>query len=98
MLRHSETSALDFRKRFKQLIDKLDTLEPIRLDSEYLKRSEEYYRKLFNIVNSDSFNSQSLKEMREIQMSSLNRLQKMKNNNSYKKDKHRNRSKNDGWE
>lgn len=98
MLRHSETSASEFRKRFSELMKILDSLDSIRLDSEYLKRSEEYYRKLFAQINSDSFDNKSLEDMREIQMSNLNRLQKMKNSSNYKKDKHKIKSRNDGWE
>ena len=98
MLRRPETSATDFRKRFSELMQKLDALETIRLDSEYLRESEAYYRRLFDRIGGEDFGEENLKEIREAEMSNLNRLQKMKNRSSYRKEKHRERAKSDGWE
>jgi len=98
MLRRPETSATDFRSRFSELMQKLDTLESIRLDSEYLRESEAYYRRFLSEVDRDDFSQQDLQEIREAEMSNLNRLQKMKNRGSYRKEKHRERVKSDGWE
>ncbi len=98
MLRRPETSATDFRSRFSELMQKLDALETIRLDSEYLRESEAYYRRFLSEVDRDDFSQQDLQEIREAEMSNLNRLQKMKNRTSYRKEKHRERAKSDGWE
>ena len=98
MLRRPETSATDFRSRFSELMQKLDALETIRLDSEYLRESEAYYRRFLSEVDRDDFSQQNLQEIREAEMSNLNRLQKMKNRSSYRKEKHRERVKSDGWE
>ncbi len=98
MLRRPETSATDFRSRFSELMQKLDALESIRLDSEYLRESEAYYRRFLSEIDRDDFSQQDLQEIREAEMSNLNRLQKMKNRSSYRKEKHRERVKSDGWE
>lgn len=98
MLRRPETSVVDFRLRFSELMQKLDSLESIRLDSEYLRESEAYYRRFFSEVDHDDFSQQALQDIREAEMSNLNRLQKMKNRSSYRKEKHRERVKSDGWE
>ena len=98
MLRRPETSATDFRSRFSELMQKLDSLESIRLDSEYLRESEAYYRRFFSAIDHDDFSQQHLQEIREAEMSNLNRLQKMKNRSSYRKEKHREKAKSDGWE
>ncbi len=98
MLRRPETSATDFRSRFSELMQKLDVLETIRLDSEYLRESEAYYRRFLSEIDRDDFSQQDLQEIREAEMSNLNRLQKMKNRSSYRKEKHRERAKSDGWE
>ena len=79
-------------------MQKLDALETIRLDSEYLRESEAYYRRLFDRIGGEDFGEENLKEIREAEMSNLNRLQKMKNRSSYRKEKHRERVKSDGWE
>ena len=38
-----------------------------------------------------------LDDIREAEMSNLNRLQKLKNSSSYKKSKHKNRDNNEDW-
>ncbi|WP_292657135.1 hypothetical protein [Nitratifractor sp.] len=98
MLRRPETSSADFRSRFSKLMQKLDSLESIRLDSEYLRESEAYYRRFFSAIDHEDFSQQNLQEIREAEMSNLNRLQKMKNRSSYRKEKHREKAKSDGWE
>ncbi|ADV47317.1 hypothetical protein [Nitratifractor salsuginis] len=98
LLRHPDTSALKFRQRFTELMQRLDELDQIRLDSEYLRESENHYRSFFRRIDRKDFDDRELDGMREAEMSNLNRLQKMKNRSSYRKAKHRERVKNDGWE
>jgi len=61
----------------------------IRLDSEYLKESKSYYKKLYLEISNSKFDDEVLDSIRQEQMSNLNRLQKLKNSSSYKKDKHK---------
>ena len=98
LLRNGETTAEAFRNRFRELMERLDALETIRLDSEYLRESEKHYRAFFERVEAEDFDDEVLKRIREEEMSRLNRLQKMKNRNSYRKEKHRSRPLRDGWE
>ncbi len=98
LLRNNETTALKFRRRFSELMQGLDELDQIRLDSEYLRESENYFRDLFNHIDRDDFDNMELDALREEQMSALNRLQKIKNRSSYRKAKHKERIKSDGWE
>lgn len=98
LLRNSGTRAAEFRKRFDEMMERLDALESIRLDTEYLRESEAYYRRLYDDVRSESFTDERLGEIREPEMSNLNRLQKMKNRSSYRKEKHRSHAERDGWE
>ncbi|WP_457605577.1 hypothetical protein [Nitratifractor sp.] len=99
MLRAGDGVTLEqFRKRFDELIRRLDELDPIRLDSEHLRQSEEYYRSLHQRVHAPGFAESDYRSMREEEMSNLNRLQKMKNRSSYRKEKHRDRPVKDGWE
>lgn len=98
LFRNEATRASEFRKRFDELMDRLNSLETIRLDTEYLRESEAYYRRLLDEVNADDFDDRRLGEIREAEMSNLNRLQKMKNRSSYRKAKHRSHAERDGWE
>jgi hypothetical protein len=98
LLRHPDTSASKFRQRFVELMQRLDALDQIRLDSEYLRESESYYRRFFDQIDREDFDDEELDTLREAEMSNLNRIQKMKNRSSYRKAKHRERVKNDGWE
>ncbi|WP_292661614.1 hypothetical protein [Nitratifractor sp.] len=98
LLRNPETRPEELLARFDELMEKLDTMEAIRLDSEYLRESEAHYRRLHEEWHASAFDAQRLEEIREAEMSDLNRLQKMKNRSSYRKDKHRKHAQRDGWE
>ena len=98
MFRDGQSTAAKFLERFDELMARLDALEKIRLDSEYLRESEAHYRRLHRSLHERSFDDEELDGMRESAMSELNRLQKMKNGSSYKKAKHKERERSDGWE
>ncbi len=98
LLRDPETNAGKLLGRFDELMEKLDGMETIRLDTEYLRESEAYYRRLREEWHAAPFDARRLDELREAEMSNLNRLQKMKNRNSYRKAKHRKHAERDGWE
>ena len=98
LFRREETKADELLRRFDELMERLDGLETIRLDTEYLRESEEYYRRLHRELHDSGFDQEMLQAIREGEMSRLNRLQKMKNRSSYRKEKHRNRPERDGWE
>ena len=98
MFRDPGMGAEKFLRRFDDLMERLDALESIRLDSEYLRESEAHYRTLHKKLHENDFDDRIFDEMRENGMSELNRLQKMKNRSSYKKEKHRERLQRDGWE
>lgn len=98
LLRDPRTRADKLLERFDELMEKLDRMEKIRLDTEYLRESETYYRRLWKEWHEAVFDTRHLEEIREAEMSNLNRLQKMKNRNSYRKEKHRKHAERDGWE
>ena len=43
------------------------------------------------------FTDKEFSDIREAEMSNLNRLQKLKNGTSYKKDKHKSKHQNEDW-
>ena len=98
MFRDPKIGPEKFLARFDELMERLEALESIRLDSEYLRESEAHYRQLHKSLHEAAFDDRTLDEMRENAMSELNRLQKMKNRSSYKKEKHREQAHRDGWE
>jgi uncharacterized membrane protein len=98
MFRDPGTGSEKFLKRFDELMERLDDLENIRLDSEYLRESEAHYRALHKKLHDTDFDDRALDALREHGMSELNRLQKMKNRSAYRKEKYRNRPTRDGWE
>jgi cell division FtsZ-interacting protein ZapD len=98
MFRDPGTGSEKFLRRFDELMERLDELESIRLDSEYLRESEAHYRTLHKKLHDSDFDDETLDALREQGMSELNRLQKMKNRSSYRKAKHRERVHRDGWE
>ena len=98
MLRDNNVSSEKFSEKFSELKKKLALREEIHLDSEYHQQIKSYIERLYRQTSmSEEFNDKQFNDLREAEMSNLNRLQKLKNSNSYKKDKHRLKSKQEDW-
>ena len=93
MFRNSNTTQEQFLKKFQELKDNLDKQIDIQLNSEYHEQMKSYIYNLY----SECQNEFILDDIREINMTHLNRLQKLKNRASYKKDKHKHKNKNEDW-
>ena len=93
MFRDETTTQEQFLKKFDELKKKLDEQVEIQLNSEYHQQMKEYIERLDNELKAEF----KLDDMREANMTLLNRLQKLKNGTSYKKDKHRYKEKNQDW-
>ena len=93
MFRNSNTTQEQFLKKFQELKDNLDKQIDIQLNSEYHEQMKSYIYNLYRECQNEFI----LDDIREINMTHLNRLQKLKNRTSYKKDKHKHRSKNEDW-
>lgn len=98
MFRDSECSATLFVMKFQQLKEKLNQRDAVRLESEYHQRFKEYIDRLYSeTCQNENFNDSMLHDIREAEMSNLNRLQKLKNASSYKKEKHRQKEQSEDW-
>jgi hypothetical protein len=93
MFRNESINQEQFLKKFYELKKELNKLVEIRLDSQYHDQLKEYLDRLYHETQKE-FN---LEEIRESNMTQLNRLQKLKNSASYKKEKHRHRSRDQDW-
>ena len=93
MFRDEKTTQEQFLKKFKELKIKLDEQVDIQLNSEYHHQMKAYIERLYNEVQSEF----KLNDIRDINMTHLNRLQKLKNGTSYKKDKHKYKAKDQDW-
>lgn len=93
MFRDEKTTQEQFLKKFDELKTKLNEQVEIQLNSEYHHQMKAYIDQLTLEVEREFV----LDNIREANMTLLNRLQKLKNGTSYKKDKHRNESKNQDW-
>ena len=97
MLRNKEIGASAFVKKFNELEEKLSSIEKSSLDLGYYRDLEAYIERLYRqTVLGEDFGDERLDEIREAEMSNLNRLQKLKNSSSYKKAKHKRDS--EDWE
>ena len=84
--------------KFEQLKKKFDEKAEMHLDSEYHQQLKMYIERLYEQTCSvELFCDTSFNDIREAEMSNLNRLQKLKNGTSYKKDKHKARHQNEDW-
>ena len=90
MFRDKSIDSNRFMDKFSSLIETLKELDEVRLNSEYFNESKSYYLNLYKKLNSIEFDDEYLNSIRESQMSQLNRLQKLKNRASYKKEKYKN--------
>jgi len=98
MFRDEKVTSQDFTVKFEQLKQRFDQKEPVHLDAEYHKQMKAYIERLYrDTVLNGAFDDTRLKDIREAEMSNLNRLQKMKNAASYKKEKHKAKPQNEDW-
>lgn len=98
MFRDEKVDAEEFQAKFVQLKKKFDAKSEIQLDAEYHRQLKEYIERLFRqTCENTDFGDKVFSDIREAEMSNLNRLQKLKNGTSYKKEKHRSRHKNEDW-
>ena len=98
MLRDENVCSQSFMVKFEQLKKKFDEKAEVHLDSEYHQQLKEYIERLYQQTCAEElFCDQSLDDIREAEMSNLNRLQKLKNGTSYKKDKHKSKRQNEDW-
>ncbi len=98
MFRDETIEAGQFSHKFQELKKKFDKKEEIHLDSEYLCELKSYIERIHKeTCASATFDTKRFLEIREEEMSHLNRLQKMKNRTSYKKEKHKSKHQNEDW-
>jgi len=98
MFRDEKTNADKFMIKFEQMKKKFDEREEIHLDSEYFQQLREYIRRLHQqTCGQEEFTEKAFDDIRDAEMSNMNRLQKLKNSVSYKKDKHKDKRKNEDW-
>jgi len=98
MLRDEGISVEKFLLRFKELKKKFDEKVEIHLDSEYHQQLKMYIERLYSqTTTQDNFDDKAFNDIRDAEMSNLNRLQKLRNGTSYKKDKHKAQRKNEDW-
>jgi len=86
MLRDENTTQEKFINRFIELKTAFDKLPQIDLYTSHHKEILQFIESFYKDIQSETF---ILEDIRQAQMSNLNRLQKNKNNNSYKKEKHK---------
>jgi hypothetical protein len=97
MFRDRTISSQSFKLKFEELIVKLEQKVEIRLDSEYHNELKSYIYNLKSQFDMVEIDDSSLNDMRDVHMSTLNRLQKLKNRTNYRKDKHKLKTQNQDW-
>jgi len=98
MFRDNKVIAKDFVLKFEALKKQLDNAVVMDLHSHYHKELKSYILRIYrDTCLSDSFEDKDLEDIKEVEMSALNRLQKLKNGVSYKKEKHKAKHHNEDW-
>ena len=98
MLRDENVSSKDFVLKLAQLKKRFDERVEVQLDSEYHQQLKAYIIRLHRVTCLDEmFSDKNFDDIRDAEMSNLNRLQKLKNGASYKKDKHKSKRQNEDW-
>jgi hypothetical protein len=98
MFRDDKTTATSFMVKFGQLKKKFDERVVVHLDSEYHQQLKAYIVRLYTqTCEVEEFTDKNFSDMKDAEMSNLNRLQKLKNGTSYKKDKHKVKRQNEDW-
>lgn len=90
MFRDDSVCSESFVTKFTQLKKKFDEKEAVQLDSEYHQQLKVYIERVYQQTCCvEVFSDKVFDDLRDAEMSNLNRLQKLKNGTSYKKDKHK---------
>ena len=90
IFRSAESTYEQYQKRFKELKKELDNLDKIRLDSEHSKLVDEYLQNLYSrTIDTQILTESEFKELKSIELTNLNRLQKLKNQKKYSKEKYK---------
>ncbi len=98
MFRDENVCSESFTQKFEQLKKKFDEKEAVQLDSEYHQQLKSYIERVYlQTCCVDTFSDKAFNDLRDAEMSNLNRLQKLKNGSSYKKDKHKAQRQNEDW-
>jgi len=98
MFRDENVCSQSFMVKFEQLKKKFDEKTEVHLDSEYHQQLKAYIERLYcQTCLLEDFDDKAFSDIREAEMSNLNRLQKLKNGTSYKKDKHKVQRQNEDW-
>lgn len=98
MFRDKNVLAEDFVIKFGQLKKKFDEKAEVHLESEYHQQLKEYIVRIHEkTCLAEVFTDKEFEDIRDAEMSNLNRLQKLKNGTSYKKDKHKSKRQNEDW-
>jgi len=98
MLRDKEVDSQIFMVKFRELKRKLDEKEIVRLDSHYHQELQVYIQRIYEqTCQKEQFDDIQFNNIRDAEMSNLNRLQKLKNGASYKKEKHKSKHQNEEW-
>jgi hypothetical protein len=85
MFRDKTISQDIFTKRFFELKVQLNRLPEVVLSSQYHREMQNYIDNLYMELKGNF----DLNSVRELNMTNLNRIQKLKNRASYRKDKHK---------
>lgn len=86
MFRDENVTQEKFMNKFTELKTKFDKLPSVHLNSAYHMQTKDYINQLYTECQKEF----KLNDIRDANMTLLNRLQKLKNSTSYKKDKHKN--------
>jgi len=98
MFRDENICSEKFNKKFTALKKKFDEKVEVSLDSEYHQQLKVYIDRIYaQTCSLETFDDKAFNDLRDAEMSNLNRLQKLKNGSSYKKDKHKSKRQNEDW-
>jgi len=98
MFRDETVCSESFTNKFAVLKKKFDEKEAVHLDSEYHQQLKSYIERVYlQTCCVEIFSDKAFNDLRDAEMSNLNRLQKLKNGTSYKKDKHKAKHKEEDW-
>ncbi len=90
LFRSEKTTLESYQNKFKEVKKDLDKLDDIRLDGEYLKKTKEYIEILYRqTILNEEFSLKEFEDIKNRELTNLNRLQKIKNRTKYSKDKHK---------
>ena len=89
IFKNPNSSYENYKNKFTELKNEIEKYSDVYIQADHIKRTKEYIDSLYQKTILNSLDAQEFKELKEKEVSNLNRLQKIKNQLKYNKNRYK---------